>query len=197
VEGYQVTKDNQSGKSSYNTTTKGYKAFLAAILRQKAKYKNPETLKPGILTSFYIDCFLTYEKKVCAEAVVDLGLCEKGNFTEWRNEQRKLGNLDWDVIMRANNVPEYKYKAGPKVNKHLEKIGSEQGLMASKGYVDKRIDELRAEMMAVIETVKQDYFDRFPPRNDEREEELESNLKKGKAYIDSDRSKKSDLKFAN
>ena len=138
-----MENDLKGSKNSYSTTSKSYKAFLACILRQKSK-----PLNPNLLVNLYLDCFLLFNKKICAPTVIDAGLCDENKFTEWRKEQKRAGNLDWDSKSFGEKTT-YDYKIGPKLLKYIGKVSDEHGLGASKAYVDMKIDEVRSELQMV------------------------------------------------
>jgi hypothetical protein len=132
---------NINSNAEYKTNSSSYRALMGVFYRQKAK-------SPGVLASLYIDTFLLCSIKICADTVgpKGVGLCKENEFTAWRTEQRRLGNLDWDTRTISENRVLYEYKPGKKIMKNLEKVATEHGLMASKGYVDAKIEELRAEL---------------------------------------------------
>lgn len=159
-----MEKTNSRSPSSYSTTSKSYKAFLAYVLRQTPK---PE--KPNLLVNLYLDSFLLYSKKICAQTVVEAGLCSENKFTEWRKEQKRCGNLDWETQSFGERIS-YNYRAGLKIAKYIQKVSDEHGLAASKGYVDMKIAALEAKVEKLTKSVD-DMIELFdPPITDEKRE---------------------------
>lgn len=143
---------------------------VPAPVPKKDRRKKGDADPGGLLASLYLDCFLVYSRKMCADSVVLAGLCEKGKFTDWRNEQRSLGNLDWDISLRWDKTPEYNYKPGSKLMKHLDKVSKEHNLHASKGYVDQKIEEVESRVdakIAALQGILKTVLDKFDPPGDE------------------------------
>jgi hypothetical protein len=140
-----MEKSSKGTKSGYSTTSRSYKALLAHIIRKKATPKNPNHL-----VNLYLDCFMTFTKKMCGPTVVASGQCDEGKFTEWRKEQKRLGNLDWDTKIIADKAIPPEYRIGPKLAKYIKLVADEHGLGATKGYVDMKIAALeeRVSMLA-------------------------------------------------
>lgn len=145
MEAIIMEKTAQGPRNSYSTTSKSYRAMLATILRQKSKPDNP-----GLLVNLYLDCFLNYTKKMSGPTVIAAGLCEEGKFTEWRKEQKRAGNLDWDTKIVSDKPIPPEYRIGPKLSKYIKMVSDEHGLGATKGYVDMKIAALeqKVEMLA-------------------------------------------------
>lgn len=162
------------------TNSNSYKALMQMIRRQN-KGKSKSEVPPGVLASFYIDCFLNHNRTLCAPVVTALGICTAGKFVDWREDQQKLGNLDWDIIPQAYGKPKWNYREGPKLMKHLARIAAENGMFATKGYVDNKIEamkseiktELKAELTAEMEAEIDSFIEkRMPPVTPEKREAL-------------------------
>ena len=148
----------------YKTDSKSYRALMQMLRRQSTK-DEPNIKKsksPGILASFYLDCFVMRTKKIFSDSVIELGLCEKGKFTDWRAEQRKYGNLQWETVNLGNGKIVYEYQPGPKLLKHLSSISNENFLFVTKGDladalvpVNKDVDTLREEVGSLKSKVEQ------------------------------------------
>ncbi len=145
--------------TAYDRDSKSYLSFVQFFKRQRKKLSSDDKFfAPSKLASLFLDCFLTFERKICSETVVGLKLCEKGKFTEWRNEQKRLGNLDWDSTHVGGPNIRHDYKAGKSITHYMRKVGEDNDLMASKGYVDQYVDQkvdlVRDELNQKIESLQ-------------------------------------------
>lgn len=161
----------ENGKSSplqYKTASKSHRAFVQMLRRQRKKNSKDDVggEQMGRLASFYLDCFLIFDKKICADTVVEAGLCESGEFTAWRSEQRRLGNLDWSTTkLDKSDAIRYEYRPGAKIAKYIDQVASDHALNASKGYVDKRLDEFKKEIRMTLKA----FIEKIdPPADDEK-----------------------------
>lgn len=136
---------------SYSKSTNGYKALLQRIIRMKSKPKSPNNL-----VNLYLDTFLLFTTKINAATVIAAGICAEGEFTEWRKEQKRVGNLDWDIISHGGEKKSYEYKPGLKLAKNINTISAENNLNATKGYVNSKVSVLAEE----FEEIK-DAFDKL------------------------------------
>lgn len=123
------------------TDSKSYRAFMHMLKRQKSLSLNSNrkmaNKTPGKLASFYIEVFIKHTKNIHSKKMPNI--LEAGeSFTDWREAQILLGNIVFDKRTLS-------YGQGPKIVKYLNDITQEHGLVATKGYVDQQISELREE----------------------------------------------------
>lgn len=175
----------KNGPSSYKTDSKSYRALMSVLVRQKSKYdseKTSSTDKPvgiGKLASYYCDAFVVCAFEIRSETAEEQGMCGPKQFTNWRDQQKKLGNLDWDVtVFRGKNGKDwhkYTYRPGKKIAEQIVKIANEHGLSATKGYVDSKIAALE-ERLTMVEAGLDILIEKFdPPITDEKRTEYYPN----------------------
>lgn len=116
----------------YKTDSNSYRALMNALSRKKS-------LSPGLLATFYLDVFLEYRFKISSESVINAKLCDKNEFSTWRDGQQAIGFLDWDIVYLPEKKRLYNYRPGPKLSRHLDKISTEHALYATKSYVKSKL----------------------------------------------------------
>lgn len=181
--------DHKYHGKTYSTVSKPYKNFMEALIRRKVE-------SPGIHATLYFDAFWLDSVIINKDAIINRKLIDtkkSGSFTVWRDQQKAMGLLDWMEIPGRNGV---KYIPGPVTVKYLNALtlesaqiatrldldASEERILKVTGDLQKQIDE----MQGMLKVVAKAYFAKNPPHNEEREEKLNENLKRGKAYLDED-----------
>lgn len=143
-----IVKIEPEIRKSYDTRMKSYQALLANLIRQRHKYKRPDELSPGLLASFYADAFVIGDRKICPEEAAASGICLQGQFKRWKQEQKRLGNITWDI-------DEQEIKAGRNLLPYLDKFRKEMsGITEDKKNIDPIVAAMLKNQQSQIDALK-------------------------------------------
>jgi len=124
--------------------------------------------KSGVLTTLLLETFLEYDGILTAKRVEDLGLCESEGFKAWREPLIKAGWLQYDHEFAKATKKGSLHQPGRKLVRYVNKERANTQELASKRYVDKRVEQTD-ERLTALENLVDVIIEAFdPPGNEEK-----------------------------
>jgi len=164
---------------------------------ERLKVKSPSTH-----ATLLLDVFYTESASIKKEVIDQKKLLHDGqSFTQWRDYLRSKGYIDWSESVFGEGKIKVIYRPGPEMIGILNDIVLSSKEVASKDYVDDKVDEsnermrlemqaqiekLKAEMTAIVTSVVNHYLQENPPDNEERRLRLIKNVNEGVPFLEED-----------